>query len=257
MKVLDENEIKRYSRQITIPNIGLIGQKKLNGAKVLVVGAGGLGSAALFYLVSAGIGTIGIIDNDVVDYTNLNRQIIHFEEDIGKTKTESAQYKLHLLNKNTNIITYNKKLLESNAKDIIKNFDYVIDASDNFETKFLINDICVSLRKPFTIAGISRFEGQILTVIPGKTACYRCIYKDRPRDGTYPTPAETGVMGTTAGYFGILEANECIKYFIFSGNKGKLLTDQILYCDLENNSFDKIVVQRDKNCKTCSSLFDK
>ncbi|MHA1305048.1 MAG: HesA/MoeB/ThiF family protein, partial [Candidatus Heimdallarchaeaceae archaeon] len=244
--LIGKEEQKRYVRQIIMDNIGEEGQIKLKKSKVLVVGSGGLGSPVLYYLASAGIGTIGIIDGDEVEFSNLNRQIIHYEIDVGKPKTQSAKEKLSQMNSNIKIETYQTALKHDNAVDIISKYDFVIEASDNFETKFLVNDTCVALNKAFSIGGVIKFEGQMLTVIPGVSACYRCIFKEIPEPGSYPNACESGIMGTTAGFFGIIEANEAIKYILFM-DKQKLLVDKILYCDLEYNSFELLEVRRDSN----------
>jgi len=256
MSTLSETERKKYVRQIIMDNIGIEGQEKLKESKVLVVGSGGLGSSILYYLASCGIGTLGIIDKDIVEYSNLNRQIIHFEDDVGKPKTKSAEEKLSLLNKNLVIKTYQFELNPLNAESIIAEYDFVVEASDNFETKFLVNDTCLKLGKAFTIAGVMKFEGQIMTVIPNSSACYRCVFSEIPEPGTYPTSCELGILGTVAGFFGIIEANEAIKYILFNGHdliNDKLLVNKILYVDLESNLFDIIIIQKNEGCSACST----
>lgn len=248
--MLSERELKRYVRQIVIPDIGIEGQKKLYDARVLVVGAGGLGSPVLYYLAAAGIGNIGIIDKDVVEMSNLNRQIIHGETDIGKAKTESAKEKIIQINPHVKVKTYQMKLTENNMPTIIADYDFVIEASDNFETKFLVNDACVAKNIPFVIGGVYQFEGQMMTVLPRETACYRCVLKDIPEPGTYPTSCENGIMGTTAGFFGVIQANEAIKYLLFH-DKEQLLVNKMLYVDLKYNSFEIISIAQDPNCKAC------
>jgi len=248
--MLNPEELKRYVRQITIPSIGFEGQKKLAKAKVLVVGAGGLGSPALYYLAAAGVGVVGIVDPDVVEPNNLNRQIVHFEKDLGEKKVKSAEEKLRMLNSTIVIKPYPVKLSEDNAQTIIKNYDFVIEASDSFETKFLVNDVCVKLGIPLVIGGVLQFEGQLMTVLPGISACYRCVIKDIPEEGTYPTTCEMGIIGTTAGVFGVIEANEAIKYLLFEDPK-YLLTNKMLYLDLLYNTFEVITVEKDPNCKSC------
>lgn len=251
--MFQENKKKKYNRQIVIEGIGEKGQEKLLQSKVLVVGAGGLGSGCLYYLTAAGVGEIGILDKDKVELSNLNRQILFNETDIGKLKVESAKNKLQKLNKDVEIHSYQEEINGKNASKIIQNYDFVIEASDNFETKFLVNDTCVKLGIPFSIGGVITFEGQLLTVIPHKTACYRCIFKKIPKKGTYKTTKEMGIMGTTAGFFGIIETNEAIKYLIYGENDARLLTDKILFADLQYNTFEVIQVQRDKKCFACGS----
>ncbi|MCG3215143.1 MAG: HesA/MoeB/ThiF family protein [Candidatus Heimdallarchaeota archaeon] len=249
--MLNENEMEKYNRQIIIPNLGLEGQMKLKNGKVLVIGLGGLGSGALFYLVSAGVGHIGILDKDKVELSNLNRQILYSEYDVSKPKTSSAYDKLSKLNSDIRIQEYAISLTSDNIEDIIGGYDFVIEASDNFETKFLVNDICVKLMVPFVIGGVFQYEGQLMTVIPGETPCYRCVFKEIPEPGTYPTTSEEGVMGTTAGLFGIIEANEAVKFLVY-GDKEKLLTNRILYADIQYNSFETFEIEKNETCDACS-----
>lgn len=245
--MLSKDELEKYNRQIIISNIGVEGQKTLKSSKVLVIGLGGLGSSVVYYLASAGVGNLGLLDNDRVELSNLNRQILHYETDLDKTKTDSAFNKLSQLNSDIEIILHKTHLNESNAEKIISGYDFVVEASDNFETKFLVNDKCIKLGVPFVIGGVFQFEGQMITVLPKETACYRCVFKEIPTPGTYPTTGEEGVMGTTAGFFGLIEANEAIKYLIFK-DKDKLLTNKILHADLQYNSFETFEVERDVNC---------
>ena len=243
--MISTKENRKYDRQIKLPNFGIEGQKRLKSSKILVIGAGGLGSAVLYYLTCAGVGNIGIVDPDKVDLTNLNRQILHFESDLEKSKISSAIKKLSQLNPDIKFTKYAHSLLPDNAEKIISEYDFVVEASDNFKTKFLVNDVCVKLGKPFVIGGVFQFEGQLMTVLPKETACYRCAFKDAPEKGSYPTTSEHGIMGTTAGFFGIVEANEAIKYIVFKEPE-KLLLNQILYTDLLHNSFEIFTIQRDE-----------
>ncbi|MCG3258192.1 MAG: HesA/MoeB/ThiF family protein [Candidatus Heimdallarchaeota archaeon] len=245
--MLSKGELEKYNRQIIISNIGIEGQKTLKSSKVLVIGLGGLGSSVVYYLASAGVGNLGLLDQDRVELSNLNRQILHYETDLNKTKTDSAFNKLSQLNSDIEIILHNTHLNENNAEKIISGYDFVVEASDNFETKFLVNDMCIKLGVPFVIGGVFQFEGQMITVLPKETACYRCVFKEIPTPGTYPTTGEEGVMGTTAGFFGLIEANEAIKYLVFK-DKDKLLTNKILHADLQYNSFETFEVERDVNC---------
>lgn len=245
--MLSKDELEKYNRQIIISNIGIEGQKTLKSSKVLVIGLGGLGSSVVYYLASAGVGNLGLLDQDRVELSNLNRQILHYETDLDKTKTDSAFNKLSQLNSDIEIILHNTHLNENNAEKIISGYDFVVEASDNFETKFLVNDMCIKLGVPFVIGGVFQFEGQMITVLPKETACYRCVFKEIPTPGTYPTTGEEGVMGTTAGFFGLIEANEAIKYLVFK-DKDKLLADKILHADLQYNSFETFEVERDVNC---------
>ncbi|MHA1218427.1 MAG: HesA/MoeB/ThiF family protein [Candidatus Heimdallarchaeaceae archaeon] len=245
--MLSKDELEKYNRQIIISNIGIEGQKTLKSSKVLVIGLGGLGSSVVYYLASAGVGNLGLLDQDRVELSNLNRQILHYETDLDKTKTDSAFNKLSQLNSDIEIILHNTHLNENNAEKIISGYDFVVEASDNFETKFLVNDMCIKLGVPFVIGGVFQFEGQMITVLPKETACYRCVFKEIPTPGTYPTTGEEGVMGTTAGFFGLIEANEAIKYLVFK-DKDKLLTNKILHADLQYNSFETFEVEKDVNC---------
>ena len=248
--MLEKEEKEKYNRQIIIPNFGQEGQIKLKNSKVLVIGLGGLGSAVLHYLACAGVGYLGIVDKDKVELSNLNRQILHYETNIGESKTSSAKDKMNQLNKNVMIEEIKIKLDKNNIESIISGYDFVVEASDNFETKFLVNDACVKKGIPFVIGGVHQFEGQIITVIPKKSACYRCIFKQIPEKGTYPTTSEEGIMGTTAGLFGVVEANEVIKFLVFQDYE-KLLVDKMLYADLQYNTFDIFRVDRDETCIIC------
>ena len=245
--MLSDEELSKYNRQIIISNIGVEGQKVLKSSKVLIIGLGGLGSSVAYYLTTVGIGCLGLLDKDRVELSNLNRQILHYESDIGKSKTESALSKLTKLNPDIKIEVFKIKLDENNIEDVINNYDFIVEASDNFETKFLVNDTCIKLGIPFVIGGVFQFEGQMITVLPKKTACYRCVFKEIPVPGTYPTTGEEGIMGTTAGFFGLIEANEAIKFLVFK-DIDKLLANKILHADLQYNSFDTFDVERDSNC---------
>jgi molybdopterin/thiamine biosynthesis adenylyltransferase len=250
--MLNENEEEKYNRQIIIPTFGQKGQIKLKNSRIIVIGLGGLGSSVLYYLVTAGVGYIGIVDKDTVELSNLNRQILHYETNIGKSKTTSAKEKMMDLNKDVKIEEIPLSLDKNNIESIISDSNFVIEASDNFETKFLVNDTCVKLGIPFVIGGVHQFEGQITTVIPKKSACYRCIFKEIPEEGTYPTTSEEGIMGTTAGLFGVIEANEAIKYLVY-GDYDKLLVNKILYIDLQFNTFDTFRIEKDGHCSVCSA----
>jgi len=249
--MLNKKEKEKYNRQIIIPDFNLAGQEKLKESKVLVVGLGGLGSGAAYYLASAGIGELGILDKDKVELSNLNRQILHQETNVGDLKINSASQKLSKLNKDIKINEYNIDLNKDNSVEILSNYDFIVEASDNFETKFLVNDTCVKLGIPFVIGGVYQFEGQMMTVIPRKTACYRCVSKEIPEPGTYPTTSEGGVMGTTAGLFGVIEANEAIKSIVFQ-DINQLLTNKMLYIDLRYNTFEIFKIERDNECISCS-----
>lgn len=251
--MLDEKELEKYNRQIIISNFGIEGQEKLKSSKVCIIGLGGLGSSIAYYLASAGVGSLGLIDQDIVELSNLNRQILHYEEDVGTVKTQSAIDKITKLNPDIGVEAHSIKLDSSNIETLLSNYDFVVEASDNFETKFLVNDTCCKLGIPFVIGGVYQFEGQMMTVLPGKTACYRCMFKEIPTPGSYPTTSEDGVIGTIAGFFGIIEANEAIKFLVFENPK-KLLADTILYVDLQYNSYETFRIERDITCKGCSKI---
>lgn len=242
-----EEQIKRYSRHILLKDVGVEGQEKIMGAKVLVVGAGGLGAPVSLYLAAAGVGTIGVVDADVVDLSNLQRQVIHFTKDVGVRKVESAKEKIIAINPEVKVNTYYEFLDSSNALDIIKEYDFVIDGTDNFPVKFLINDACVMAGKPFSHGGILRFTGQTFTHLPG-TACYRCMFKEPPPPGAVPTCSQAGVLGAIAGMLGTIQAAETLKYFT---GVGELLINSLLMFDAKTMDFRKIKVQPRKNCELC------
>ena len=246
---LTSEQIERYSRQIVLKEIGGIGQKKLLDSKITIIGCGGLGSPAAYYLTAAGIGSIKIVDFDVVELSNLHRQILHFNNDLNKKKTQSAYEKLHELNPDTNIEVINEVLLPHNIKEILKDSDFVIDGSDNIPTKMLINDACVNLDIPFTIAGVIRFNGQIITVNPQeKTACYRCIFGDITEHEPSMSCSQAGVIGLIPGIVGCIQANEAIKYILKIGD---LITNRMLFLDLLKYRFSFIKVVRNENCLAC------
>ncbi|WP_036904724.1 HesA/MoeB/ThiF family protein [Prevotella sp. AGR2160] len=246
---LTEEQIERYSRHILLADVGLEGQEKIMNAKVLIVGAGGLGSPVALYLAAAGVGTIGIIDADNVDLSNLQRQVIHFTKDVGKPKVESAKEKMQAINPDVKVNTYKEFLYSGNALDIIKDYDFVIDGTDNFPVKFLINDACVMLGKPFSHGGILRFKGQTFTHVPG-SACYRCMFKEPPPAGAVPTCSQAGVLGAIAGMLGTIQAAEALKYIT---GVGELLTNRLLTFDAKTMDFRTIPVKQRDSCPICGS----
>ncbi len=246
---LTEEQIERYSRQIVLKEIGGIGQRKLLNSTVTIVGCGGLGSPVAYYLAAAGIGKLKIIDFDKVDLSNLHRQILHFTNDVDKNKTQSAYEKLHQLNPDVDIEIFNEALLPSNIKKILKGSDFVIDGSDNIPTKMLINDACISLKIPFTIAGVIRFNGQIITVNPTeKTACYRCIFGDITKNDPTMSCSQAGIVGLIAGIIGCIQANEAIKYLL---NIGDLIVNRMLFLDLLKYRFSFVKIVRNEKCLAC------
>ncbi|NTU91831.1 MAG: HesA/MoeB/ThiF family protein [Chlorobiaceae bacterium] len=236
----------RYARHLMLPEIGEEGQVKLLHSKVLVIGAGGLGSPAAFYLAAAGVGTIGIMDGDTVDLSNLQRQIIHTTDSIGTLKTDSAKTTLEALDPSIRIEPYPFRLTVENAPGILASYDFVIDATDNFESKFLIARACHEAGKPWSHAGISSFHGQTMTVLPGQTACYRCVFHE---DGAPFGATPQGPVGALPGVIGSIQAIEAIKYLL---GIGKPLTDALLTFDALNLAFRKVAVRRDPECPVCS-----
>ncbi|MDR1527961.1 MAG: HesA/MoeB/ThiF family protein [Dysgonamonadaceae bacterium] len=244
-----EDQIIRYSRHILLQDVGVDGQEKISKGKVLIVGAGGLGAPVAFYLAAAGVGTIGIIDGDVVDLSNLQRQIIHFTQDVDKPKVLSAKEKISQLNPDVNVITYQTLLSSENAPEIINDYDFVVDGTDNFPVKFLINDACVIAGKPFSHGGILRFDGQTLTHVPG-TACYRCLFHAPPPPNAVPTCSQAGVLGAIAGMLGTIQAAEVLKYLT---GVGELLTNKLLSFNAKTMEFRTIKTKRSEKCPVCGS----
>lgn len=243
-----EEQITRYSRHILLPEVGGKGQKKLSQAKVFIVGAGGLGCPVAYYLAAAGIGTIGLIDSDVVDLSNLQRQVLHHTPDVGRSKVQSAKEKILALNPDVNVQTHEGRFTSENARELICNYDVIIDGVDNFPAKFLINDVCIMERKPLIHGGILRFEGRVFTIKPHESACYRCIFKNPPPPGVVPTCQEAGIIGVVAGIIGTVQATEAIKLIL---NIGRPLTDRILDFDARTTTFREIRVKRNPNCQLC------
>lgn len=243
-------QLERYSRHIILKEIGVKGQKKLANAKVLIIGAGGLGAPAAMYLAAAGVGQIGIADADTVDLSNLQRQIIHTTEDIGRPKVDSAAETMRSINPDVEVKTYNELITSKNILRVIGDYDFILDGTDNFTAKFLINDACVMADKPFTHAGILRFNGQLMTVIPHQSPCYRCIFKTPPPKGAIPSCKEAGVVGAVAGVVGSLQALEAVKYIT---GAGELLTGKLLTFDALSMEFHTIkLIDRGKGCAVCS-----
>lgn len=248
------SDLERYERQMILPEIGVRGQQRLRDSRVLVVGAGGLGCPALQYLAGAGVGTIGIIDADNVSVTNLHRQILHPMKNVGKNKAESAAEMLRLLNDTIEIKTYPVYLTPDNINEIIRDYDFVIDAVDNFETKFLINDACVIAKKTFCHAGVIQFHGQVMTYVPEKGPCCRCVFEEIPEKGTVETCAQAGVIGAAAGVIGCIQAAEAIKYITGSG---KLLTGEMLIIDTLIMSVRKAKFSKPSpTCRVCGQNAD-
>lgn len=240
----------RYSRNIILKEIGPPGQRKISFGKVLVVGAGGLGSPAALYCAAAGVGTIGIVDYDRVELSNLQRQILHTCSSIGQHKAYSAQQRMQELNDTILVKPYVEKLSYDNAGSIMQGYDFVIDATDNFDTKFLINDVCVQCGIPFSHAGVLGWQGQTMTVLPGITACYRCVFQEPPAPDSVPSCSQAGILGSVAGMLGTIQATEAIKYLT---GAGELLTDRLLVCDALTMQFRDVPVRRSRSCAACGS----
>ena len=241
-------QLERYSRHILLSEVGVKGQKKLLDARVLIIGAGGLGAPCALYLAAAGVGTIGIADADEVDLSNLQRQVIHSTPDVGKAKVESAKESIEAINPDVTVKTYRTFVTADNIMDLIADYDFIIDGTDNFPAKFLINDACVLAKKPFSHAGIIRFKGQLMTYVPGQGPCYRCVFKDPPPPDAVPTCKQAGVIGAMGGVIGSLQAMEAIKYII---GKGELLTGSLLTYDALTMTFRKVKLPKPSDCQVC------
>lgn len=246
--MLTEAEVLRYSRQIILPQVGGNGQEKLKASRVLVVGAGGLGSPSALYLGAAGVGTLGICDNDAVDLTNLHRQVIHATPDVGRPKVESAGEKLRALNPEIRIVEHRARLTALTAESILAGYDAVVDASDTFASKFLINDACAAYRIPHVFSGVLGFEGQLLTVVPGKGPCLRCFFREPPPPGSVPTCAQAGILGPVAGVLGCWQALEVLKLVMGTGTP---LVGRLCLFEGLTGSFREIELKRDPTCPAC------
>jgi molybdopterin-synthase adenylyltransferase len=246
---LTTDQIERYSRQILVPDIGGKGQIHIRQGRVLVIGAGGLGSPAAFYLAAAGVGTLGIVDPDKVELSNLQRQILHTTADIGRPKVESAQAKLNDLNPDVEIKTFATRFEADNAAGIAAGYDFIVDGSDNFDTKFLVNDIAIRLNIAFSHAGIVRLQGQTMTVLPHKSACYRCLFQAPPPPEEILNCQQSGVLGAVAGTLGTIQATEAVKFL--AGFEDGLLTDRLLTYDAKAMKFHSVEVTRDPQCAAC------
>ncbi len=243
-------EITRYSRHVLIPGVGMEGQERLVSSRVLVVGAGGLGSPALLYLAAAGVGTIGVVDTDVVDLTNLHRQVIHSDADIGRPKTESAAAAVHRVNPHVSVIRHDVRLDSSNALDVIRDYDVVVDGTDNFPTRYLVNDACVMLGKPHVWGSILRFDGQVSVWWAGHGPCYRCVFPQPPPPGSVPSCAEGGVFGVLCAAIGSVQSTEAIKLLL---GIGEPLTGRLLIHDALRQTWDTLTVRADPDCPVCGT----
>ena len=247
---LTTDDLSRYSRHLILPEVGMEGQRRLKAARVLCVGTGGLGSPLALYLTAAGIGTLGLVDFDVVDSSNLQRQIIHYTKDIGRKKIDSAEEKLSALNPAIEIVKHETMLTSANALDIIKDYDIVADGTDNFPTRYLVNDACVLLGKPNVYGSIFRFEGQASVFATEAGPCYRCLYPEPPPPGLVPSCAEGGVLGILPGLVGVIQATEVIKLIL---GKGDSLIGRLLLIDALNMRFRELKLRKNPECPVCGT----
>jgi adenylyltransferase/sulfurtransferase len=244
---MTEDQIRRYSRHILLKDVGGVGQQKLLDSSVLVVGAGGLGSPVSLYLAAAGVGRIGLVDADTVELSNLQRQIAHWTDDLDRPKVESAARKLEQLNPDVEVVVHRQRLDAENALTLIRDYDVVVEGTDNFPTKFLVNDACVFAGKPFSQGGILRFQGQTMTHLPG-SACYRCAYPYPPPKGAVPTCSEAGVLGAIAGMLGTMQAAEVLKVLL---DLGSPLANRLLFFDARTMEFRTVSLKRNPRCPVC------
>jgi sulfur-carrier protein adenylyltransferase/sulfurtransferase len=246
---LNNDEIRRYSRHLILPDVGLAGQKKIKGASVLCIGAGGLGSPIAMYLAAAGIGKLGIVDFDTVDYSNLQRQILHTDADVGRPKAQSAKETIQGINPNVEVVLHNTRITSENALDLIRPYDIVVDGTDNFPTRYLTNDACVLLKKPNVYGSIFRFEGQASVFAPHLGGpCYRCLYPEPPPPGMVPSCAEGGVLGVLPGIIGCIQATEILKLAI---GRGGSLVGRLLLFNALDMKFRELKLRRDPECPIC------
>jgi molybdopterin/thiamine biosynthesis adenylyltransferase len=249
--MLNDTQKSRYERHLMLPEIGERGQERLLAGSILVIGAGGLGSPALHYLTAAGVGRIGIVDNDRVEISNLQRQILHHTPDIGTPKVVSAAAKLSRLNPDARLVTHEIRGDAATMAGLVADYDFVIDATDNFTSKFLINDTCVRLNKPFSHGGILRFSGQTMTILPGQSPCYRCLFPDEPDEATAIACSKNGLLGVLPGIIGTIQAAEALKYLL---GLGELLTGRLLTFDLKKMSFREVAIRKNPGCPLCEDI---
>jgi molybdopterin/thiamine biosynthesis adenylyltransferase/rhodanese-related sulfurtransferase len=247
-QLLTPAQQRRYSRQLLIPEIGQAGQRKLLDSKVLLIGAGGLGSPVALYLAASGIGTIGLVDDDVVDESNLQRQVLHTSERVGMAKTESARITLNALNPETRVVEHRERLDADNVERLIAEYDVIVDGTDNFDTRYLLNDAAVKLRKPVVHGSIYRWDGQVTTFVPFEGPCYRCMYPTQPPPELAPACDIAGVLGVLPGIVGLLQANEVFKLVL---GVGETLAGRLLMFDAMSTEFSEVKIWRDPACPAC------
>ncbi len=243
-----EEQLQRYSRHIILPEVGGKGQKKISRAKVFIIGAGGLGCPVGYYLTAAGVGTIALVDDDNVELSNLQRQIAHSVNTLDVNKADSAKKTFEALNPDVKLIAIKERLNNKNILDFMKDYDIIVDGSDNFPTRYLVNDACVMLKKPLVSGAILRFEGQVTTILPGDGPCYRCLFEDPPPPGLVPSCQEAGVLGVLPGVIGALQATEVLKLILGKGNP---LKGQLLIYDALRTSFRKVKIPKNRKCPIC------
>ncbi|XGI83891.1 ThiF family adenylyltransferase [Halorutilales archaeon Cl-col2-1] len=250
---LNQDQIDRYSRHIILDQVGAEGQAKLLNSRVLVIGAGGLGAPVIQYLAAVGVGTIGIVDDDEVERSNLQRQVIHGDDDVGRPKVDSAEDFVARLNPDVEVEKYETRIDENNIDNIIESFDFVIDATDNFATRYLVNDACTLADKPFSHGAIFKFEGQVTSFTDPEGPCYRCMFPEAPPPGMMPNCAEAGVIGVLPGIIGVVQATEAVKYLLDIGDS---LDGRMMFYDSTDMSFDEVEIHKDPNCPVCSESPD-
>src|SRR2546423_6626767 len=247
---LSNEEVLRYSRHLIMPEVGMEGQQKLKAARVLCIGTGGLGSPLALYLSAAGVGTLGMVDFDVVDFTNLQRQVIHFSSDVGRPKLDSAKETVAAINPYVNVKTFETRLTSANALEIFRDFDIIVDGTDNFPTRFLVNDACVFTGKPNVYGSIFRFEGQASVFATKEGPCYRCLYPEPPPPGLVPSCAEGGVLGILPGIIGVIQGTEAIKLIL---GIGEPLIGRFLIYDALKMRFRELKLRKDPDCPVCGT----
>src|ERR671927_2030048 len=245
---LSNEEIARYSRHLIMPEVALEGQKRLKASSVLLIGAGGLGSPLALYLAAAGVGRLGLVDFDVVDFSNLQRQVLHGTADVGRPKLQSAKERLQAINPEVRLDLYETRLTSANALALFEPYDIIIDGTDNFPTRYLVNDACVLLKKPNVYGSIYRFDGQASVFYPGRGPCYRCLYPEPPPPGEVPSCAEGGVLGILPGLVGCVQATEAVKLLL---GQGSPLVGRLLLYDALAMSFREVKVRRNPHCPVC------
>ncbi|MCL5024804.1 MAG: molybdopterin-synthase adenylyltransferase MoeB [Nitrospirae bacterium] len=243
-----EDQLQRYSRHIILPEVGGKGQRKILNARVLIIGAGGLGCPVGYYLAAAGVGVIGMVDNDSVELSNLQRQIAHNTNRLGVAKVDSAKATFEALNPDAHVVGIKERMTKDNIMEFMKDYDIVVDGSDNFPTRYLVNDACVLLRKPLVSGAILRFEGQVTTIVPGEGHCYRCLFEEMPPAGLVPSCQEAGVIGAITGVVGSLQAMEIFKLIL---GKGDVLKNTLLIYDALKTTFRRVKVPKNPECPVC------